>query len=164
MADLLKMISLSLLFFLTSSTIFTSSIAQDSPQDFVDAHNAARAQVGVGPVSWDETVANYAQQYANQHINDCQMVHSNGPYGENLAWSSADLSGTNAVQMWVNEKQFYDYASNSCVGSECRHYTQVVWKNSVKIGCAKVECNNNGGTFITCNYDPSGNYVNQRPY
>ena len=29
------------------------------------------------------------------------------------------------------------------------HYTQIVWKNSVRMGCAKVRCNN-GQTFITC--------------
>nr|P83834.1 RecName: Full=Pathogenesis-related protein; AltName: Full=PR-1; AltName: Allergen=Cuc m 3 [Cucumis melo] len=38
--------------------------------DFVDAHNAARAQVGVGPVHW--TVDAYARQYAN----DRNLVHS----------------------------------------------------------------------------------------
>lgn len=162
MADLVK-VTLSLLCILSSSFMFSSSVAQDLPQDYVDAHNTARAQVGVEPIQWDDSVANYAQQYLSQHIGDCQMVHSNGPYGENLAWNSVDLSGTDAVQMWVDEKQFYDYASNSCVGNECRHYTQVVWKNSVRVGCAKVRCNN-GATLISCNYDPAGNYVNQRPY
>ena len=28
---------------------------------------------------------------------------------------------------------------------------------------AKVRCSN-GGTIISCNYDPPGNYVNQHPY
>ncbi|KAK9988777.1 hypothetical protein SO802_029016 [Lithocarpus litseifolius] len=65
--------------------------------------------------------------------------------------------------MWVAEKPKYDYNSNSCVGGECHHYTQVVWSNSVRLGCAKVRCNN-GATIISCNYDPPGNYVNQRPY
>ncbi|XP_023554792.1 pathogenesis-related protein 1-like [Cucurbita pepo subsp. pepo] len=155
-------LSISLLCVLSTSIMFPS-MAQDMSQDFVDAHNAARAQVGVGPIQWDETVANYARQYANQRAKDCQMVHSNGPYGENLAGSSADLSCTDAVQMWVNEKQFYDYNSNSCLGNECRHYTQVVWSKSVRIGCATVRCNS-GGTFITCNYDPPGNYEGQWPY
>ncbi|KAI6678222.1 hypothetical protein NL676_039018 [Syzygium grande] len=63
------------------------SIAQDSPQDYVAAHNAARSQVGVGPMAWDEGVAGYARDYANKHASDCtRLVHSGGPYGENLAW------------------------------------------------------------------------------
>ncbi|XP_054800985.1 pathogenesis-related protein 1-like [Prosopis cineraria] len=138
--------------------------AQDSPQDFVNAHNAARRQVGVGPISWDNRVASYARNYLSQFRNSCQMVHSGGPYGENLAWGYPDLTGTAAVKMWVDERPFYDYNSNSCVGGECRHYTQVVWRNSVRVGCAKVRCDNNGGTLISCNYDPPGNYIGERPY
>ncbi|PON86806.1 Cysteine-rich secretory protein, allergen V5/Tpx-1-related [Trema orientale] len=138
--------------------ILQTSRAQNSPNDYVDAHNSARAQVGVGPLSWNDTVASYARQYANQRINDCRLVHSGGPYGENLAWSSGDLSGTDA-------KAYYNYSSNSCAaGKVCGHYTQVVWRNSVRLGCAKVRCNNNTGTFITCNYDPPGNLTRQRPY
>ena len=138
--------------------------AQNSPQDYLNAHNTARAQVGVGPMSWDNTVAAYAQNYANQRIGDCNLVHSGGPYGENLAWGSGTpLTGTAAVNMWVGEKPYYNYNSNSCVGGECRHYTQVVWRNSVHLGCARVQCNN-GGWFVTCNYDPRGNIIGQRPF
>lgn len=144
--------------------ILQASQAQDSPQDFVRAHNAARAQVRVGPIQWDERVASYARSYLSRFRGSCKMVHSGGPYGENLAWGWPDLTGTAAVNMWVGEKQFYDYNSNSCVGGECRHYTQVVWAKSVRVGCAKVKCDNNGGTLISCNYDPPGNYIDQRPY
>ncbi|KAL5560880.1 hypothetical protein UlMin_030627 [Ulmus minor] len=138
--------------------------AQDAPQDYLNAHNSARDQVSVDHLTWDDTVAAYAQNYANQRQGDCNLVHSGGPYGENLAWSSGDLSGTAAVGLWVAEKDDYDYNSNTCAaGKVCGHYTQVVWRNSVRVGCAKVRCNN-GGTFIGCNYDPPGNYVGQRPY
>jgi pathogenesis-related protein 1 len=39
----------------------------------------------------------------------------------------------------------------------------VVWRDSVRIGAAKVRCKN-GGTFIVVNFDPPGNYVGQKPY
>ncbi|XVE67404.1 hypothetical protein DITRI_Ditri08aG0157700 [Diplodiscus trichospermus] len=151
------------IFCIIGLAIVSLSHAQDSPQDYLNAHNAARASVNVGPMTWDENVATYARNYANKLTGDCKLVHSGGPYGENLARSSVDLSATAAVNMWVGERPNYDYKSNSCVGGECRHYTQVVWRNSVRLGCAKVRCNN-GGTIISCNYDPRGNYVNQRPY
>ena len=145
---------------------FPSSLAQDSPQDFVGVHNVARAQVGVGPIEWDKTVVSFAQQYANQRFNDCRLVHSGGPYGENIAWGSPDLSAKDAVQLWVDEKPFYNYETNTCAAGElCGHYTQVVWRKSVRIGCAKVRCTDNiGGTFIICNYEPPGNFLYQRPY
>ncbi|KAL1187946.1 Pathogenesis-related protein 1 [Cardamine amara subsp. amara] len=151
-----------------ATTIFLVLIvplkAQDSPEDFLAAHNKARAAVGVDPLSWDETVAAYASDYANQRIDDCALQHSNGPYGENIAWSSGSMSGVEAVNMWVDELSDYDYDSNTCAqGKVCGHYTQVVWKKSVSLGCAKVSCNN-GGTFITCNYDPQGNFVGEWPY
>ncbi|KAL0412641.1 UNVERIFIED_CONTAM: Pathogenesis-related leaf protein 6 [Sesamum radiatum] len=160
-----KTISLAL-FFLAIAAILQYSLchAQNSPQDYVAAHNAARAQVGVGPIAWDENVAAFARNYVNQRRGDCNLVHStNRPYGENLAKGSGKFTGRAAVELWVGEKPFYDYASNSCVGGECRHYTQVVWRNSVRVGCARARCNN-GWWFISCNYDPPGNYIGQRPY
>lgn len=141
------------------------SLAQNSPQDFLSAHNAARNQVGVGPLVWDNTVAAYAQDYAKKRMGDCSLTHSNGPYGENLFWGSgAEFTAAQAVNAWVNEKQNYDYNTNTCAaGKICGHYTQVVWRNSARLGCARVKCNN-GAIFITCNYDPPGNYVGQKPY
>ncbi|KAI5314951.1 hypothetical protein L3X38_044127 [Prunus dulcis] len=125
--------------------LLQSTHAQDTPQDYVTAHNNARAAVNVGPLSWDEKLQGYAQDYANQHIGDCNLVHSGGPYGENLAMSTADLSGTDAVNMWVAEKADYNYDSNTCAdGKMCGHYTQVVWRNTARVGCAKVRCNSGG--------------------
>ncbi|XP_042467520.1 pathogenesis-related protein PRB1-2-like [Zingiber officinale] len=141
------------------------TLAQNSPGDFVAGHNSPRAAVGVGPVTWNNTVAAYAQTYANQRIGDCKLVHSNGPYGENLFWGSGDgFTAAFAVRAWADEKQYYNYASNSCAaGKECGHYTQVVWRSSTQIGCARARCKS-GGVFIICSYYPPGNYVGERPY
>ncbi|CAN1167533.1 Pathogenesis-related protein 1 [Linum perenne] len=152
------------------ATLTIPSTAQDSPQDYVNAHNAARSAVGVGPVTWDPSVAAYAQSYARQRAaGDCKLVHSGGPYGENLAWSSGQISAKGAVGgavgMWVNERADYDYNSNTCAqGKVCGHYTQVVWRSSSRIGCAKAACSGGRGTFVICNYNPPGNYVGQKPY
>ncbi|XP_023511454.1 pathogenesis-related protein PR-1 type-like [Cucurbita pepo subsp. pepo] len=153
------------LFYVSSFAMLPLFLAQDSPQDYVNAHNAARALVGIGPVKWDERIARFARQYANQRKHNCKLVHSGGPYGENLAWSSYNLSGIAAVWMWVTKRQYYNPRTNTCAaGKVCGHYTQVVWRKSVRIGCAKVKCTNNRGTFITCNYDPPGNVRGQRPF
>lgn len=133
--------------------------------DYLNAHNQARAQVGVGPIKWSDKVAAYAQNYAAQRANDCKLQLSGGPYGENIAEASWNFSPTEAVKMWVDEKPFYDYGSNKCVGGhDCLHYTQVVWRKSVNLGCAKVQCKNNKWFFVICNYDPPGNFKGERPY
>ncbi|MCO5601944.1 hypothetical protein L7F22_056070 [Adiantum nelumboides] len=136
--------------------------------EFLSAHNDERATVGVAGLVWDDTVAAYAQSYAEYQRDSagCALQHSGGSYGENLYGTSAtSVSPTDAVESWISEKQYYDYASNSCEDGEvCGHYTQVVWAASLRLGCASVACNDGGGTFVICNYDPPGNYNNERPY
>ena len=139
------------------------SLAQSSHQDFVNAHNAARAKVGVGPIRWNYTIAAYAQNYANKRSGDCNLEHSEGPYGENLAEGYDNLNGVDAVNLWIAEKPYYNHQSNQCVGGECLHYTQVVWRDSVHLGCARVKCHN-GWMFVICSYDPPGNYEGERPF
>ncbi|KAJ0963341.1 hypothetical protein J5N97_028463 [Dioscorea zingiberensis] len=139
------------------------TLAQNSPEDYIRGHNLARNAVGVGPVMWDESVAAYAREYANKRIGDCRLIHSKGPYGENLFWGSwTGFTGVDAVNAWASEKQYYNYTSNSCrPGQMCGHYTQIVWRSSTKIGCASLRCNN-GGIFIICNYKPAGNVIGRR--
>ncbi|CAA7393762.1 unnamed protein product [Spirodela intermedia] len=110
--------------------------AQNTPQDYLDVHNTARAAVGVGKMVWN-----------------------------NLFWESGkEWTAREAVQLWVDEKQFYNNTTNTCAtGKVCGHYTQVVWRNSVNLGCARVKCNS-GAIFITSNYSPRGNIFGQRPY
>ncbi|PRQ22200.1 hypothetical protein RchiOBHm_Chr6g0247661 [Rosa chinensis] len=127
------------------------------------AHNAARAQVGVKLLTWSNSLAAYAQQYASKRIADCKSEHSTGPYSENIAEASYTITGTRAMELWVNEKPSYNYQLNKCVGGQCGHYTRVViWRNSAQVGCARVS--NSGWWFVTCNYNPPGNIVGERPY
>nr|GEU59133.1 reverse transcriptase domain-containing protein [Tanacetum cinerariifolium] len=86
-------LSFALICFLTLAILHTSTHAQNSQQDYLNCHNAARAQVGVANVTWNATVAAYAQNYANQRLADCNLVHSGGPYGENLAEGSGTFTG-----------------------------------------------------------------------
>ncbi|KAL6597023.1 hypothetical protein ACP70R_022639 [Stipagrostis hirtigluma subsp. patula] len=143
--------------------------AQNSPQDYVELHNEARREVSVGPVSWDDTLAAYAQSWADQRVSDCALEHSQGPYGENI-WrggAGGDWSASNAVADWVAEKQYYDHGSNSCSSPlgplGCGHYTQVVWSDTTAIGCGRVVCNS-GDVFVVCSYNPRGNWEGQSPY
>ncbi|XP_057788051.1 pathogenesis-related protein 1-like [Salvia miltiorrhiza] len=138
---------------------------QNAAQDYVNAHNGPRSQVGVGPVSWNPTLATYALNYANTMTGSCNLTHSTGPYGENLAkGSSSSFTGVSAVNLWAAEKQYYDHANNCCIGTnQCLHYTQLVWHDSTQIGCARVRCNN-GWYFVICSYQQPGNWEGESPY
>ncbi|XP_049415046.1 pathogenesis-related protein PR-1-like [Solanum stenotomum] len=135
-------------------------------QQFLAPQNAARSMLRLRPLVWDKKLENYAKWYANQRRYDCQLQHSNGPYGENIFWGGGDgWSPIQAVAAWVGERSSYNYGYNSCSGEEeCGHYTQIVWRETRRIGCAKVTCYNGLGVFMTCNYDPPGNYIGERPY
>ncbi|KAF3620331.1 Pathogenesis-related protein 1B [Capsicum annuum] len=142
------------------------SLAQNLPQDIVLSHNNARAQVGVllPPLTWNDTLAAYANQYASTRLAECTLVHSDSPYGENLAMGYGDFSAVEAITMWVGEKPNYDYDSNSCKQDMCGHYTQVIWKNTLQVGCARLKCDNGDAWFVSCNYYPPGNYIGEKPY
>ncbi|KAI3930072.1 hypothetical protein MKX01_020742 [Papaver californicum] len=151
---------------LVAALLVGVSQAQNSAADYLNAHNTARANVGVVAMTWDATVEEYAQDYANLRAADCKLQHSGGKYGENIAWSSSlTFSGVSAVNLWVAEKAYYSYPANTCqAGKVCGHYTQVIWKNSIRLGCGRANCTSNSGTFIVCSYDPPGNYIGQLPY
>ncbi|KAK4374516.1 hypothetical protein RND71_005193 [Anisodus tanguticus] len=116
------------------------------------------------PLTWDLNLENYAKWWASSRREDCRLMHSfpEGDFklGENIYWGSGNTwTPTDAVNAWADEKKYYDYASNSCVeGQLCGHYTQIVWKTTRRVGCARVICDS-GDVFMTCNYDPPGNYI-----
>lgn len=148
-----------------SKSSLAAAQISSTDQEFLTAHNSARAAVGVGPVSWDDTVSAYAENYANQRISGCMLIYSGGLYGENIFLGSGrEYTPTDAVNAWVWEKQYYDYDTNTCVaGMNCSHYTQVVWEATVRIGCTRAKCDS-GAVLIICNYSPAGNVAGQRPY
>jgi hypothetical protein len=137
------------------------------------AHNAARASVNpapatpMPPLTWSPDVAAVAQAYAEQ----CVFQHSQGSYGENLYATTGGGTPQDVVSSWVSEVADYDYASNSCAGGKaCGHYTQVVWANSLNLGCGMAFCTVNSPfgsgpwEMWVCNYDPPGNWVGEKPY
>jgi pathogenesis-related protein 1 len=155
----------------------------ETHKDFVPAHNAVRSRHRLPPLKWSPQLAGYAQQWADQlrQRNNCQMKHrpDNGgfaqQYGENLFWvgpirwsdgrlERADYTAEMITNIWADERRDYRYRSNSCRrGKICGHYTQVVWRETQEIGCAKAICRNQSQLWV-CNYNPPGNYSGEKPY
>ena len=77
-----------------------------------------------------------------------------------------------AVQAWGDEKAHYHYGvigdSGTCdSGEQCGHYTQIVWKETRKVGCAMAQYTAGdfqGGYVVVCKYTPPGNVIGNAPY
>ena len=49
---------------------------------------------------------------------------------------------------------------NICVFIILGHFTQIVWKESKKLGIGKAQ-SSSGKIFVVANYDPAGNWKNE---
>ena len=183
-----------LLFILFIINLATATLPNSQQiQTFVNTHNYYRSVVDpptsyMPPVSWSTSLANSANNWAvlaqrlraslQRREVQCNFQHSGTPnVGENLYVTSsrtlnpANFNPTPVVNSWGGERWYYNYGSNSCTpGQVCGHYTQIVWLNSVNIGCAFQDCPVLGnapfssGTIAVCQYSPRGNIVGLRPY
>jgi pathogenesis-related protein 1 len=161
----------------------TNPLSQDLINAFVDTHNQARSgplnpppSPALPPVSWDAILADAVYNYAircqgtmgllSHNANrsgDYQALGGSGYVGENIYGSTGTSTPAGAMMLWMAEADDYDYASGN-IGS-AGHYTQVVWRASVRIGCAIVDCP--ALTYhntVICDYAPGGNITGQRPY
>jgi uncharacterized protein YkwD len=144
----------------TSTTpVETTTSQSNSDSSFesqiLNEHNIKRALHNVPALSWDDTLASYAQNYADQYDCSGNLQHSGGAYGENLALG---YTITGSVDAWYSEGDNYDYGAGCSVYD---HFTQVVWKSTTKVGCGYKNCNSYWGTYIVCSYDPAGNFIGQ---
>jgi pathogenesis-related protein 1 len=135
------------------------------------SHNKARAEVGTIPLMWSKELAMYAQEWADYLASTSRRMEHRPrsgkwkqEYGENLFMGTTGHYGLpDAVALWHKEKSAYHgQAIDASTINTYGHYTQIVWKNTRRVGCAKVECG--GNEIVVCNYDPPGNVVGQRPY
>ncbi|XP_056312201.1 glioma pathogenesis-related protein 1 isoform X3 [Danio aesculapii] len=123
-------------------------------------------------MSWDAALAVTARAWArfcifkhNIYLREVRRVHPTFPsVGENI-WAGAPYSRftvKSAVFSWVKELKDYNYHQNKCNDKKvCGHYTQVVWADSYKVGCAVQTCPNGvaethfsdiPGVIFVCNY------------
>ncbi|XP_071089290.1 GLIPR1-like protein 1 [Haliotis cracherodii] len=153
-----------------------TGFSEAEKQNIVDKHNEYRRIPNAADMllmSWDNELEALAQGWAAQ----CKFAHnpsrtiasSTSPIGENLSIKAPSYNEVSSVTSWYNEVSDYTYSSNTC-SNVCGHYTQVIWASSHKIGCGIKFCSTIEGTSITngyvviCNYLPSGNFRDVKPY
>lgn len=146
------------LIMVNDSTAGSADQARELNKDQKEAlsiHNKIRAWHHTPKLVWDDGLADYAERYANK----CEFRHSHSPYGENIAAGYPSISA--AVNAWYTEHQYYSY-DRPGFSYRTGHFTQLVWKESKKLGCAYIACNGKGGTpgnYLVCEYNPAGNIL-----
>ncbi|KAI8803838.1 CAP domain-containing protein [Cladochytrium replicatum] len=146
----------------TTPTPTTAGCGFDSDgQRAVKMHNEARDAVGVPNLSWScdlfETAVSDAQGLITKH--NCELIHNHA--GQNLFWAKGFDFGTilaAASKAFIEE----NIQKNSDGTLMYNHYTQVVWKSTTKVGCAKLQ--STCGEVVVCNYSPVGNILGQKPF
>lgn len=136
-------------------------------QEILNAHNRYRSEVGVPHLTWSNTLASHAQQWANHLASRGGVLqHSKGTgQGENLWMGSAGrFSYTQMIQSFGNEKRYFvgrTFPNVSSTGKwqDVGHYTQVVWRKTTQVGCAIARVN--GKDILVCRYSPPGNVLRQ---
>lgn len=161
-----------------ASTGTSGSGLSGDAEEFVSATNAVRAAVTqptnytgtwtpLPNVTWSVAVAASAQAWADHlaQANNCGLEHEDqNTYGENLA-AGSNLSPSAAVEMWAGEKDKYTWSAKYSMAdfnAGSGHYTQLVWRTSIQIGCGSATCGRS--VVISCRYSPPGNMIGTPVY
>ncbi|KAG4440879.1 hypothetical protein IFR05_003629 [Cadophora sp. M221] len=126
----------------------------------VDDHNWYRNQYSANPLKWSNQLA----MSSNDWVNKCRWGHSIHPgVGENIALGYSKV--LDAINSWASERVNYNFNSPG-FGLGTGHFTQMVWKTTTEVGCAKKQCqiqgfsNGNPTWYLVCQYQSPGNVVN----
>ena len=157
-----------------ASPAFPQALTANEIMQLLDGHNHSRCTVyptaqSMPALTWDPVLAAVAQNFADQgnfvhnanRTTDYAALGGSGYVGENIAMGTG-LTPMQAVGLWVAEAPDYHLDTNTCTGTSCSHYTQVVWANTTKLGCGRGMIA--GSPFYVCNYSPGGNFIGEAPY
>jgi uncharacterized protein YkwD len=143
---------------------------QAAEREWLAAHNAARAEVGLAPLRWSNALARDAGDWA-MHLADRRTFqhtpdHLRGGQGENLWRGTRDhYSPWQMISYFVAEKRdfrpgTFPHVSHTGRWSDVGHYTQIIWPETQEVGCATAR--NHRHEVLVCRYWPAGNVMGTR--
>ena len=157
----------------SSTSAPVTSVNSGSVSSYADPiirqHNLHRANHSAPDISWDQGLADIAQQIAQSCVYAHDVKTGGGGYGQNIG-AGAPPDEINAMitnQMYNNEMMLYPgYGSEPDRSNfeKWGHFSQIVWRETTSVGCYTQHCPNGLGNtgssvspyFTVCNYKPSG--------
>ena len=165
---------------------------------FVGSDGNLPAASNMTRLQWSDDLERVAQTWADQCIwqhkanrqaeynalspsdIDGDPISGSESVGENIAYfaSSRLTSATidfaiNGFDAWIDEGHAYAFGSlngsDSCSDDTCGHFTQAIWDDTYKVGCAVNFCAAGTvaslpATYLVCNYASAGNFIGKMLY
>lgn len=139
-------------------------------RDWLEVHNAARAEVGLGPLAWNPALAGDARDWAESLAARGTFQHDprlrERGQGENL-WRGTlgAYAPRQMIEPFVAERRHFrpgTFPKVSRTGrwSDVAHYTQIIWPDTQQVGCALAR--NPRDEVLVCRYWPAGNMIGYR--
>ena len=164
------LVFLATVLFASPATVAAPIVATKFPGQILAAHNAWRAQAGVGPLVWDNALgtaaAEWAQRLAFTGVFQHSDRHARRGIGENLWYGTHNAySLESMVSVWAAEKRnfvpgIFPNVSRTGNWMDVAHYTQLIWPATRRVGCALAS---NGRTdYLVCRYETAGNIDGRR--
>lgn len=135
-------------------------------QIITDYINQYRALHDSPPLTWDDQLASFADNWSSYLLKNNGFYHSNNKlYGENLAY----FQGYNAtplelikksIDLWYDEIRMYDFNASQYT-SGTGHFTCLVWKASRLHGFGYSYNTTTKEVVISMNTSPPGNIIGQ---
>ncbi|XP_052093281.1 cysteine-rich venom protein Mr30-like isoform X2 [Mytilus californianus] len=157
----------------SSADLATSGVTADEKTEIVNKHNTLRSltqATNMMKMSWDDETAYIAQKWAENCVTSHESpglkrsIPGRFGLGQNLFWGSRKYAWSEAIQSWYDEISDFTFNGQN-VFSKIGHYTQVVWADSIKLGCGYAHCTTTRIHLYVCNYGPAGNIGDtSKPY
>jgi len=148
----------------------------EEQKELVEKHNQLRIEAGGTAIKkiieqWSEGAVRAATKAAVK----CSPIEGSfskiDDFGANSFISATRPSISDITTRWASERSNYNLETNTCNGTSCGAYTQMVWSNTLAVGCSMAKCsvikgydNCRGGYVVYCLYTPGGNIVGEKPY
>ncbi len=150
----------------------TAELPWTFDQRVLGAQNRERLRLGLERLQWNPALVRSAQDWADHLAASGRFEHAPenraNPQGENLwAGTKGYYVPEAMVNAWVREKKHFRpgvFPYNSTTGrvEDVGHYTQIVWRATLQVGCARAASQEED--ILVCRYAEAGNYRGERPF